>query len=81
MKIHNKAILIGSNSGGGAHPVAINLLESGIALKIPIGRTYDPVSDLDWEGTGVIPDIECSEDEALEITRKKILKHQSEMSE
>lgn len=65
MKIHKRATLVGTNTGGGAHPVALIGLETGILFKIPIGRTYDPKTNKDWEGTGVAPDISCPEDDAL----------------
>ncbi|MHA2295589.1 MAG: S41 family peptidase [Candidatus Hodarchaeales archaeon] len=65
LKIHGKATLVGTNTGGGAHPVAFVGLDTGVLFKVPIGRTYDPKTNEDWEGKGVIPDISCSEDDAL----------------
>jgi len=72
LKIHKRATIVGSNTGGGAHPVALIGLDTGILLKVPIGRTYDPKTNEDWEGTGVAPDIRCSEDEALTEAEKDI---------
>ena len=72
MKIHKRATLIGSNTGGGAHPVAIIGLDTGLLFKVPIGRTYDPRTNKDWEGTGVIPDIRCPEEEALTEAEKDL---------
>ncbi|UCC28055.1 MAG: S41 family peptidase [Candidatus Bathyarchaeota archaeon] len=65
LKIHKRATLVGANTGGGAHPVAIIGLDTGLLFKVPIGRTYDPETNEDWEGTGVAPDIRCPEDDAL----------------
>lgn len=65
LKIHERATLVGSNTGGGAHPVAFIGLDTGILFKLPIGRTYNPKTNEDWEGSGVSPDILCSEDNAL----------------
>jgi len=70
LKIHKKATLVGTNTGGGAHPVVIIGLDTGIMFKVPIGRTYDPKTNEDWEGTGVTPDISCSEDAALTEAQK-----------
>jgi len=73
LKIHRRATLVGENTAGLAHPVAIIGLNTGILLKVPIGRTYDPKTDEDWEGTGVTPDIHCSEENALAEAQKDIL--------
>lgn len=70
LKIHKRATLVGSNTGGGAHPVAFIGLDTGILLKLPIGRTYNPKTNEDWEGTGVTPDIRCSESDALTEAQK-----------
>lgn len=72
LKIHKRATIVGTNTGGGAHPVAFVGLETGVLFKVPIGRTYDPETNKDWEGTGVAPDINCSEDNALTEATKDI---------
>jgi len=77
LKIHKKATLIGANTAGLAHPVAFVGLDTGILFKVPIGRTYNPKTNEDWEGTGITPDISCSEDtaltEALKIIYTKLI--------
>jgi len=72
LKIHKKATLVGTNTAGLAHPVALIGLDTGILFKVPIGRTYNPKTNEDWEGTGVTPDIRCSEDGALTQAEKDI---------
>lgn len=72
LKIHKRATIVGANTGGGAHPVAFVGLDTGILFKVPIGRTYDSETNKDWEGTGVAPDINCSEDNALTEAKKDI---------
>jgi len=72
LKIHKRATLIGANTAGMAHPVALVGLDIGVLFKVPIGRTYNPKTNEDWEGTGVTPDISCSEDIALTEARKDI---------
>jgi hypothetical protein len=32
---------------------------------VPVGRTYDPKTGKDWEGVGVLPDIETAPEDAL----------------
>ncbi len=72
LKIHKRATLVGANTGGGAHPVAFISLDSGLLFKVPIGRTYDPKTNKDWEGIGVAPDIICLEANALNEAQKDI---------
>jgi hypothetical protein len=72
LKIHKRATLVGTNTAGLAHPVAFIGLDTGILLKVPIGRTYNPETGEDWEGTGVTPDISCSEDNTLTEAQKNI---------
>jgi len=72
LKIHKKATLVGTNTAGLAHPVAFIGLDTGILFKVPIGRTYNPKTNEDWEGTGIAPDIRCSEDDALTEAEKDI---------
>lgn len=72
LKIHKRATLVGTNTAGMAHPCAIIGLDTGILFKVPIGRTYDPETNEDWEGIGVSPDIRCPEDNALIEAKKNI---------
>ncbi|MFW9998271.1 MAG: S41 family peptidase [Candidatus Odinarchaeota archaeon] len=72
LKIHKKATIVGTNTGGGAHPVAIIGLDTGFMFKVPIGRTYDPETGKDWERIGIDPDISCPSDDALNEAQKDI---------
>jgi C-terminal processing protease CtpA/Prc len=72
LKIHKRATLVGANTAGLAHPVAFIGLDTGILFKVPIGRTYNPKTNEDWEGIGITPDISCSEDNALTEAQKCI---------
>ena len=55
--------MIGENSGGGAHPVDFfSISDTPLSLGVPIGRTYDPETKQDWEGTGVEPDLRINPD-------------------
>lgn len=69
IQTHKKGILIGERTGGGAHPVNFYPLDNGIIAKIPIGRAINPITNSNWEGVGVIPDVSIPEENAL----KKVL--------
>jgi len=62
----HRATTVGETSGGGAHPTRYYPLEAGYGVSIPFARTVNPVTKTNWEGVGVIPDVKCTADEALD---------------
>ncbi|HET7844953.1 MAG TPA: S41 family peptidase [Xanthomonadales bacterium] len=66
LKRTHRATLIGERTAGANHFGGIEPIGAGLAAFIPVGRTYDPDTGADWEGTGVVPDIEVPVDAALE---------------
>ena len=43
-------------------------------INIPIGRAVNPITNDNWEGTGVTPHIEVPEEQALNVAQYMILK-------
>ncbi|MDW7691763.1 S41 family peptidase [Flammeovirgaceae bacterium SG7u.111] len=66
LQSRKRATIIGEVTRGGAHPVRGHNLEGGFRVRVPYARSINPVTNSNWEGTGVIPDVETSEEEALE---------------
>ena len=64
----------GTGQGGGAHPGAIRPLAGEFAMFVPTGRAISPITRTNWEGTGVVPDVETAADEALDRARALALK-------
>ncbi len=62
----HRATIVGETSGGGAHPTRYFPLEAGYGVSIPFARTVNPVTKTNWEGVGVIPDVKCTADEAMD---------------
>jgi hypothetical protein len=65
MKHTGRAKLVGSNTAGANHFGGGIPLGGGFGAFMPVGRTYDPVTGKDWEGTGVLPDVDVPPAEAL----------------
>lgn len=66
-----RATIVGETTGGGAHPVDQILFHSDATdryyqLVLPTARAISPITNTNWEGTGVKPHIECDADEALD---------------
>jgi hypothetical protein len=61
-----RATIVGETTGGGAHPVHERAINNRFWMRIPFARAISPVSKTDWEGVGVIPDIEVPASQALD---------------
>jgi len=67
-----RALVIGTNSAGGAHMTDAPLTVSGgYEIGIPNKRPISKSTGENWEGTGVIPDIESNDMNALETALKQ----------
>ncbi len=60
-----RATIIGETTGGGAHPVDQMPVNEQIVITVPIGRAINPITQTNWEGVGVVPDVEVPSDKAL----------------
>jgi len=76
LKNLNRATIVGASTGGGAHPVEfLYQREWHVELKIPHGRSFNPKTSLDWEGTGIEPDVKVSREKALDVAHTLALKN------
>lgn len=62
---HGRATVVGERTGGGAHPREGFRIHPHLEVTVPTGRPVHPVSGTNWEGTGVLPDLETTAGEAL----------------
>ena len=65
LQAQHRATIIGEPTGGGAHPVDRMRLSHGLSFIVPYARSINPVTKTNWEGTGVIPDIQTTADHSL----------------
>lgn len=61
-----RATVIGETTLGGAHPGSPYRLQAHFEVFIPNGRAINPITQGNWEGTGVQPDIPIPEEDALD---------------
>jgi len=57
MKVWKRAVIIGDSTGGGAHSVDLFKIGDRFEMYMSTVRSFNPLTQSDWEGTGVIPDI------------------------
>ncbi len=62
----HRATLVGEHTGGANHFGGFEPLGAGLVAFVPIGRTFDPDTNWDWEGVGVQPDVAVPADQALD---------------
>jgi len=74
LKHLKRATIVGETTGGGAHPVNFLTLNKYFILKIPHGRSINPVTKTNWEGVGVIPHVDSPADQARETAYQLALK-------
>lgn len=65
LKGARRATLIGQPTYGANHFGGDQELGGTYTAFIPVGRTFDPATGKDWEGTGIAPDIAVPAEEAL----------------
>jgi Peptidase family S41/N-terminal domain of Peptidase_S41 in eukaryotic IRBP len=72
---NRRAVLVGETTAGANHygdEVAVG--ERFLAF-VPVGRTYDPDTGKDWEGSGIKPDVQVPADDALDVALRLARKH------
>lgn len=82
MKNLERGTIIGETTGGGAHPTGVHIFaDTKVAASIPFGRAINPISNTNWEGTGIEPHIQVPRDEALDVAKIEAMKQIMENSD
>ena len=74
LKSLKRATIVGETTGGGAHPGRVRPLGDRFSMFVPTGRSINPVTKTNWEGTGVSPDVAVQADLALKTAHLAALK-------
>ena len=67
LKQTGRATVIGRATAGANHFGGDQDLGGGYSVFLPVGRSYDPKTGKDWEGVGILPDIDVAPEQALVI--------------
>jgi hypothetical protein len=65
LKNMKRATIVGETTGGGAHPVKMEILNDHFVIGMPFARAVNPISKTNWEGTGIEPDVKVPAAQAL----------------
>lgn len=63
--LRKRAAIVGETTGGGAYPGGTRPIDQRFVAFVPIGRAINPVTNTNWEGTGVEPHVKVKKDKAL----------------
>jgi C-terminal processing protease CtpA/Prc len=74
LKNLNRATLIGETTEGAANPRDVFRINEHFWIGIPNARPISPITQTNWEGTGVKPDIEVPAEQALKTAQLVALK-------
>jgi retinol-binding protein 3 len=61
LKSLKRGTIVGETTGGGAHTVE----GYPVVMSLPFGRAINPITNTNWEGTGVTPDVAVPAADAL----------------
>jgi tetratricopeptide (TPR) repeat protein len=82
LRTRERAMLVGETTGGGANPGGTFPVNPRFEIFIPTGRAINPVTGINWEGTGVMPHVVVAADDALntalEMAREAAEAHRAE---
>lgn len=81
LKNMERATLVGETTGGGAHPGGSVVATDRFMVWVPTGRAINPITNTNWEGTGVSPHIETPASGALDVAYKNALETLVESTE
>lgn len=66
MLTQKRATLIGQTSAGGANPGGTRGINEHLSVFIPTGRAINPITNTNWEGVGVQPEIHTKKEETFD---------------
>jgi C-terminal processing protease CtpA/Prc len=66
LQARKRATVIGERTAGAANLPRACVLPRGVVLWVPHMYPVCPATGANWEGDGVVPDIECEEEQAVE---------------
>src|SRR3546814_11177292 len=70
-----RATIVGETTGGGAHPFEYRRVHEHFAVDLPEGKSINPVTGTNWQGTGVKPDVEVPDGQALDTAIRSDERH------
>jgi C-terminal processing protease CtpA/Prc len=74
-----RAIVVGERTRGGAHPREGFTVHPHLEATVPVQRALNPISGTNWEGVGVVPEVEVPAGQAFPEAYRRALEHVLEL--
>jgi len=74
LQAHGRATLIGQNTGGAAHVRTQFQVDAHYFINIPTQRAVNPKTKSNWEGKGVLPDVEATPEASFAVAYRMALR-------
>ncbi|MFE6833875.1 S41 family peptidase [Streptomyces sp. NPDC057705] len=74
LQAQGRAVVVGATTRGGAHPTARHAVAEHVLVTVPAARSINTVTGTNWEGVGVVPDVQVPADQALDTALKAALR-------
>ncbi|WP_223033499.1 S41 family peptidase [Hanstruepera marina] len=68
MQTQKRATLVGQTTGGGANPGGTMPINENLNVFIPSGRAINPITQTNWEGVGVVPEVKTTPEDTYQTT-------------
>lgn len=68
MQTQKRVTLVGQTTGGGANPGGTMPINDNLNVFIPSGRAINPITQTNWEGVGVVPDVKTTPEDTYQTT-------------
>jgi hypothetical protein len=66
MQTQKRATLVGQTTRGGANPGRSQPINEKLTVFIPMGKAVNPITKTNWEGVGVVPEVQVSPEETMD---------------
>lgn len=76
----DRATIVGEASGGGAHPFEYLPVHEHFVLWSVTAKSINPLTNGNWQGVGVVPDVLVSAEDALETALSQLANKMSRVS-
>jgi len=76
-----RAFIVGEATGGGAHLTTRIVIDDNFYMFMPFAGSRNPITNTNWEGVGVKPDLEVTEETALDTAYLLALRNLQEKAD
>jgi C-terminal processing protease CtpA/Prc len=66
LKTRKRATIVGESTGGGANPGGPIEINKYFSINVPTGLAINPITQTNWEGSGVLPNIKATSTHAFD---------------